>query len=54
MEGFVPDKYDEILGLKKRNLHAVVQAAAGYRAMDDKYAALNKVRFERSELIEHI
>lgn len=52
MEGFEPPKYDEILGLPAQGFHAVVACAAGYRAADDKYAALPKVRFPASELID--
>lgn len=54
MEGFQPDPYDEILGLDKQGLSAVVIAAAGYRAADDKYAALPKVRFPRDQVIAHV
>ena len=52
MEGFEPPRYDEILGLPAQGFHAVVACAAGYRAADDKYAALPKVRFSASELID--
>jgi nitroreductase len=52
MEGFDPAKYDEILGLPAQGYHAVVACAAGYRAGDDKYAALPKVRFPASQLID--
>jgi nitroreductase len=54
MEGFQPEKYDEILGLKEKRLGAVVIAAAGYRAADDKYAEAAKVRFEPKDVIERI
>lgn len=54
MEGFVPEKYDEILGLDDLGLTAAVVCPAGYRALDDKYAKLPKVRFDASELIERI
>ena len=50
MEGIQADKYDEILGLDKQGLSAVVVAAAGYRAAEDKYAALKKVRFPKEEV----
>lgn len=53
MEGFEPAKYDEILGLPAQGFRAVVACAAGYRAADDKYAALPKVRFPANELIEN-
>ncbi|HEY5714643.1 MAG TPA: NAD(P)H-dependent oxidoreductase [Candidatus Gracilibacteria bacterium] len=52
MEGFDPQKYDEILGLKAKGLHAVVICPVGYRSKDDKYAHLAKVRFEASQLVE--
>jgi nitroreductase len=51
MEGFQADKYDEILGLKEKNLSSVVIATAGYRAADDKTAALAKVRFPVDEVV---
>lgn len=54
MEGFVPEKYDEILGLADRGLTAAVLCPAGYRAEDDKYAAMPKVRYAAEELIERI
>ena len=44
MEGFLPDKYDEILDLKSRNLKSVLVLPIGYRSEDDKFSALNKVR----------
>lgn len=51
MEGFQADKYDEILGLKAKGLGSVVIATAGYRAADDKTAALAKVRFPAEEVV---
>ena len=54
MEGFQADKYDEILGLKEKRLGSVVIATAGYRAADDKNAALAKVRFDPKDVIEHV
>jgi nitroreductase len=51
MEGFQPEKYDELLGLKDRGLGAVALAAAGYRAADDKYAESAKVRFEPDDVV---
>lgn len=46
MEGFQPDAYDDILGLKPLGYGAVVIATAGYRAADDVAATKPKVRFE--------
>jgi len=51
MEGIEPPKYDEILGLDALGLTSVVAAPAGYRAANDKYAALKKVRFPKEEVI---
>ncbi|MGF1492854.1 MAG: NAD(P)H-dependent oxidoreductase [Microcoleaceae cyanobacterium] len=54
MEGFVPDKYDEILGLPAQGYHAVVVCTAGYRADDDKYATMTKVRYPTEVVVEYI
>ncbi len=53
MEGLVPAKYDEILGLEDSGWATLCACPAGYRAADDKYADAPKVRFPREELIEH-
>jgi nitroreductase len=54
MEGFVPAEYNRILGLAGSGYTAVVACALGYRASDDKYAGLKKVRFDASELVKTI
>lgn len=54
MEGFVPDKFDAILGLKDSGFRAVVCCALGYRSAADRHASLKKVRFPNSELIRRI
>lgn len=54
MEGFVPEKYDRLLGLDQRDLSSVVVCCAGYRASDDKYATLPKVRFHIEDVIVRI
>jgi nitroreductase len=53
MEGFEPDKFDEILGLSARGFASVVLCAFGHRHPDDKHAHEAKVRFSREDLIEH-
>jgi len=53
MEGFIPEKYDEILGLEAVGLTTAVLCPAGYRSADDRYASLPKVRFKSSDVIEH-
>src|SRR5436190_780140 len=54
MEGFDADQFDQILGLDKLGYHAQVMVAAGYRADDDAYAKLAKVRFPAEEIIATI
>jgi len=54
IEGFEPEKYNEILGLNHHGYHSSVVAAAGYRSSNDKYAALPKVRFKTEDVISHI
>lgn len=54
MEGIDPVKYDEVLGLNKQGLSAVVAAAAGYRAATDKYSMARKVRFSRDEVLVRV
>jgi nitroreductase len=54
MEGFQPEKYDEALGLPKLGYASVVLATAGYRAADDKYATLPKVRFKTEDVVTPI
>ena len=44
MEGFLPEKYDDILNLNAQNLSAVLVLPVGYRADDDYMQALKKVR----------
>lgn len=53
MEGFVPEKFDEVLGLAKTGHTTAVLCPAGYRAEGDKYATLPKVRFKKEDVIEH-
>ena len=54
MEGFLSPKYDEVLGLSSQGYAATVLCTLGYRAADDSYAGLAKVRYDRSEVIQHI
>jgi nitroreductase len=44
MEGFIPNEYDNILNLSKKGLSAVLVLPIGYRASDDFFANLKKVR----------
>ena len=54
MEGFDPQKYDEMLNLKKEQVTAVVLCALGYRAADDTLAKAAKVRFSKEEIFVEI
>ncbi|WP_029190759.1 NAD(P)H-dependent oxidoreductase [Verrucomicrobium spinosum] len=54
MEGFVPAKMDEALGLATRGYTTAVLCPAGYRSEDDRYAYLPKVRFQPEDVIEHV
>jgi len=54
MEGFEPQKFDEILGLTGTDYGSVVACAAGYRSDDDKYATRKKVRFKREDVIVNL
>lgn len=51
MEGFVPEKYDEILGLEQHNLTSVLVLPVGFRAEDDFMKDLKKVRRKTEEVI---
>jgi len=54
MEGFDPPKFDEILGLKAHGVAALALVAAGYRAADDKYAGVPKVRLPVEEVVVRV
>ena len=44
MEGFIAQKYDEILKLREQNLKSVLLLPVGFRAEDDFMSTLKKVR----------
>lgn len=54
LEGFVPDRYDDILGLKDQGLSSVVAAAVGYRSTEDATQYHAKVRKSITEMFEFI
>lgn len=51
MEGFEAEKYDEILELSQYNLCSVLALPVGYRAEDDFFAQLKKVRRPLDETV---
>jgi len=54
MEGLVPAEYDKILKLEGSGYKTVVACALGYRAANDKYAGLAKIRYETADLVRVI
>ncbi|MBT8295111.1 MAG: nitroreductase family protein, partial [Gramella sp.] len=54
MEGFEPEKYDHFLNLKEKNLRSVLVLPVGYRAKDDMFSNLKKVRRPLEEVIIEI
>jgi nitroreductase len=53
MEGFVPAKFDEVLGLTDGDYTCAVLCPLGYRSAEDRYAELPKVRFTVEQVIEY-
>jgi nitroreductase len=51
MEGFMPDKVDEVLGLKAQNLASLGYFAVGYRDETDEVANYKKVRVAREHIV---
>ena len=51
MEGFIPSKVDEVLGLSERNLKSALLLPVGYRAADDPTNGLAKIRKPLEEVV---
>lgn len=51
MEGIDKEKYDEILGLKEKNLTTIVSLPIGFRATDDVYQEKNKIRRPLADMV---
>lgn len=51
MEGFDPEKVDEVLDLKTKNLKSVLMLPVGYRAEDDVMRNMKKVRKPLKQVI---
>ena len=51
MEGFSPKQFDDILGLEALGLKSVLVCPVGFRAEDDKYIDVKKVRFSKDEVV---
>ncbi|MGV8945242.1 MAG: NAD(P)H-dependent oxidoreductase [Lutibacter sp.] len=54
MEGFMPEKIDELLNLPSQNLKSVLLLSVGFRADDDFMSTLKKVRKPLEETILEI
>jgi len=54
MEGFMPEKIDELLNLPSQNLKSVLLMPVGFRADDDLMSTMKKVRKPLSETIIEI
>ncbi len=54
MEGFLPNEYDQILTLKSQGLRSVLLMPIGYRADDDPFANMVKVRKSIDESVLQI
>ncbi|MBD3639262.1 MAG: NAD(P)H-dependent oxidoreductase [Crocinitomicaceae bacterium] len=51
MEGFIPEEYDEVLGLDKLNLASVLALPVGFSASDDPNAKRKKVRRSQDKFV---
>ncbi len=51
MEGFDPEKVDEVLDLKTKNLKSILMLPVGYRADDDVMRNMKKVRKPLNQVI---
>ncbi len=54
IEGFIPEKIDEILNLADKNLKSVLMLPVGYRAEDDIMSKMKKVRKPLKNIVEEI
>jgi nitroreductase len=54
MEGFNPEKFGEILGLKEKGLKPVVLLALGYRSPEDQLAGALKVRKDKNKMFQFV
>lgn len=54
MEGFLPGKFDKVLELGQEGLKSVLIMPVGYRAEDDEFSAMEKVRKEIGESVIEI
>jgi nitroreductase len=53
MEGLDPLGYDKVLGIEGTGYKTVAAIACGYRAEDDKYQFVKKVRFDMADILSY-
>jgi nitroreductase / dihydropteridine reductase len=54
MTGFNAEKFNEVLGLGEKHLHATVALALGYRSADDAWQNYAKVRKDMKDIVVRI
>jgi nitroreductase len=54
MEGFSPQAYDDVLELNKKNLKSVLLLPVGFRAEDDMFSSMKKVRKQLNNAVIEI
>lgn len=54
MEGFEPEAYDTILSLSEKGLQSVLAMPIGYRAQDDIFATMKKVRKPLQDMVTRL
>jgi len=54
MEGLDPEQYNQILGVDTSKWTTLCACPAGYRAADDKYATLAKIRYSAKDLVSYL
>ena len=54
IEGFVPEQYDAFLNITEKGLKSVLVLAVGYRAEDDMFSEMKKVRRGVDEMVIEI
>ncbi|WOI21504.1 NAD(P)H-dependent oxidoreductase [Nonlabens ulvanivorans] len=54
MEGFLPEQIDELLDLQKQGLKSVLLLPVGYRAKDDVFSKMEKVRRPQQEMVQYV
>lgn len=54
MEGFIPEKIDALLDLENKGLSSVLLLPVGYRAADDMFATMQKVRLPITDSVHFI